>query len=170
MKSGRKREDHQLSIHSSNCSNSRNIKINVYNAKIRQAPDFFSFRQPPTTLWFTTPYRDSVVISLSKIKISKAIHNYHSYLCRCRRVVISLSKIKISKAIHNHQHFFHVYLAVVISLSKIKISKAIHNSVAEWQSVAEVVISLSKIKISKAIHNMPDMPLPTDGLSSVCQR
>ena len=42
-----------------------------------------------------------VVISLSKIKISKAIHNYYTKKKFRNEVVISLSKIKISKAIHN---------------------------------------------------------------------
>ncbi len=42
-------------------------------------------------------------------------------------VVISLSKIKISKAIHNEPQRQMEYAPVVISLSKIKISKAIHN-------------------------------------------
>ena len=42
-----------------------------------------------------------VVISLSKIKISKAIHNMIPQLVIFQVVVISLSKIKISKAIHN---------------------------------------------------------------------
>ena len=42
-------------------------------------------------------------------------------------VVISLSKIKISKAIHNRGIFLQLASGVVISLSKIKISKAIHN-------------------------------------------
>ena len=44
-----------------------------------------------------------------------------------RIVVISLSKIKISKAIHNCPLYQPIFLDVVISLSKIKISKAIHN-------------------------------------------
>ena len=48
-----------------------------------------------------TPYIDYVVISLSKIKISKAIHNHRDMRYCTRHVVISLSKIKISKAIHN---------------------------------------------------------------------
>ena len=43
-----------------------------------------------------------VVISLSKIKISKAIHNLIFLPLYCDSVVISLSKIKISKAIHNY--------------------------------------------------------------------
>ena len=42
-------------------------------------------------------------------------------------VVISVSKIKISKAIHNSDSDVYAYLSVVISVSKIKISKAIHN-------------------------------------------
>ena len=42
-----------------------------------------------------------VVISLSKIKISKAIHNMIVLMVNGKTVVISLSKIKISKAIHN---------------------------------------------------------------------
>ena len=42
-----------------------------------------------------------VVISLSKIKISKAIHNKEYDEEKGKDVVISLSKIKISKAIHN---------------------------------------------------------------------
>ena len=45
-----------------------------------------------------------VVISLSKIKISKAIHNRLMMVLMLLRVVISLSKIKISKAIHNRIH------------------------------------------------------------------
>ena len=39
--------------------------------------------------------------------------------------VISLSKIKISKAIHNLDFFLFLLLLPVISLSKIKISKII---------------------------------------------
>ena len=41
------------------------------------------------------------VISLSKIKISKAIHNGIPVEIHNPTAVISLSKIKISKAIHN---------------------------------------------------------------------
>ena len=76
------------------------------------------------TLVLLTP---SVVISLSKIKISKAIHNLLRKSLRVSVVVISLSKIKISKAIHNLLSVLLHSLGVVISLSKIKISKAIHN-------------------------------------------
>ena len=42
--------------------------------------------------------------------------------------VISLSKIKISKAIHNLMMRYNYGIRAVISLSKIKISKAIHNN------------------------------------------
>ena len=45
-------------------------------------------------------------------------------------VVISVSKIKISKAIHNGYVLTPALSAVVISVSKIKISKAIHNQIA----------------------------------------
>ena len=69
----------------------------------------------------------TVVISLSKIKISKAIHNNNCCSLAHANVVISLSKIKISKAIHNHARKDRPFDKVVISLSKIKISKAIHN-------------------------------------------
>ena len=47
--------------------------------------------------------------------------------CWSKDVVISLSKIKISKAIHNKMFQEQMNYNVVISLSKIKISKAIHN-------------------------------------------
>ena len=44
-----------------------------------------------------------------------------------QEAVISLSKIKISKAIHNRKTPNSLIFSAVISLSKIKISKAIHN-------------------------------------------
>ena len=43
------------------------------------------------------------------------------------KVVISVSKIEISKAIHNLFASSQTSLVVVISVSKIEISKAIHN-------------------------------------------
>ena len=86
------------------------------------------------------------------------------------KVVISLSKIKISKAIHNKMHKGEVDASVVISLSKIKISKAIHNIKAKTKSNNRVVISLSKIKISKAIHNLNHLNNYCYALLSVCQR
>ena len=46
-------------------------------------------------------YEYSVVLSRSKIKISKAIHNSSSGSAHSEDVVLSRSKIKISKAIHN---------------------------------------------------------------------
>ena len=42
-----------------------------------------------------------VVVSVSKIEISKAIHNLTSILLFMESVVVSVSKIEISKAIHN---------------------------------------------------------------------
>ena len=68
-----------------------------------------------------------VVLSRSKIKISKAIHNKITYLDDVVHVVLSRSKIKISKAIHNGFSFSPKASKVVLSRSKIKISKAIHN-------------------------------------------
>ena len=41
------------------------------------------------------------VVNLSKIKISKAIHNHNVLLISIHSTVVNLSKIKISKAIHN---------------------------------------------------------------------
>ena len=67
------------------------------------------------------------------------------------QVVISLSKIKISKAIHNEEWSLEVRCRVVISLSKIKISKAIHNKFVGHELSGEDVVSLSKIKISKKL-------------------
>ena len=46
-------------------------------------------------------YSLSAVVSVSKIKISKAIHNVLSANQRMMIAVVSVSKIKISKAIHN---------------------------------------------------------------------
>ena len=43
------------------------------------------------------------------------------------RVVVSVSKIEISKAIHNDNVVEFVSCPVVVSVSKIEISKAIHN-------------------------------------------
>ena len=45
-----------------------------------------------------------------------------------RNVVLSRSKIKISKAIHNYDAIGYFHQFVVLSRSKIKISKAIHNT------------------------------------------
>ena len=70
---------------------------------------------------------------------------------RTPRVVISLSKIKISKAIHNQESADDICIVVVISLSKIKISKAIHNAQMPILIICFVVISLSKIKISNLL-------------------
>ena len=48
-------------------------------------------------------YVTNVVLSRSKIKISKAIHNKISNANGDVMVVLSRSKIKISKAIHNRK-------------------------------------------------------------------
>ena len=50
-------------------------------------------------MWISTAM--IVVLSRSKIKISKAIHNHTQGQCIACHVVLSRSKIKISKAIHN---------------------------------------------------------------------
>ena len=44
-----------------------------------------------------------------------------------RPVVVSVSKIEISKAIHNMEFVEDLKEVVVVSVSKIEISKAIHN-------------------------------------------
>ena len=54
-------------------------------------------------------------------------------------VVISLSKIKISKAIHNLSEFLKADICVVISLSKIKISKAIHNRLSNEYNISKLL-------------------------------
>ena len=68
------------------------------------------------------------VVNLSKIKISKAIHNMFFADDDLRVTVVNLSKIKISKAIHNYCCFKGLHTSTVVNLSKIKISKAIHNT------------------------------------------
>ena len=42
-------------------------------------------------------------------------------------VVVNVSKVKISKAIHNCSRFRILLTCVVVNVSKVKISKAIHN-------------------------------------------
>ena len=43
-------------------------------------------------------------------------------------VVVNVSKVKISKAIHNKRLASKIPCLVVVNVSKVKISKAIHNS------------------------------------------
>ena len=81
---------------------------------------------------------------MSKIKISKAIHNHQRLSLFPDMVVISVSKIKISKAIHNKESLIMYQSWVVISVSKIKISKAIHNGVGSINYAVKVVISVSQ--------------------------
>ena len=114
--------------------------------------------------------RNAAVVSLSKIKISKAIHNNVQTSPSITGAVVSLSKIKISKAIHNHGYQNSKMHCAVVSLSKIKISKAIHNVQASTCSFLCAVVSLSKIKISKAIHNTFEVCTCEVWLLSVCQR
>ena len=55
---------------------------------------------------------------MSKIKISKAIHNDNGENYIPAVVVISVSKIKISKAIHNPRWIKRLYAGVVIIMSQ----------------------------------------------------
>ena len=64
---------------------------------------------------------------MSKIEISKAIHNLVDAGIGSDLVVVSMSKIEISKAIHNILQMIYLWQCVVVSMSKIEISKAIHN-------------------------------------------
>ena len=85
-------------------------------------------------------------------------------------VVVSVSKIEISKAIHNILLIVTFLSRVVVSVSKIEISKAIHNISPLAIKVVLVVVSVSKIEISKAIHNLLRNKDEVDELLSVCQR
>ena len=66
-------------------------------------------------------------------------------------VVVSVSKIEISKAIHNLVVNMEINLDVVVSVSKIEISKAIHNAWQINQSNDDVVVSVSKIEITQIV-------------------
>ena len=110
------------------------------------------------------------VVSMSKIKISKAIHNINFHWSSRHTAVVSMSKIKISKAIHNVAIHLLLYTTAVVSMSKIKISKAIHNTSRKHPKYEMAVVSMSKIKISKAIHNAVSPGVVICKLLSVCQR
>ena len=84
--------------------------------------------------------------------------------------MLSESKIRIMKAIHNCITFGTIYVVVVLSESKIRIMKAIHNFRDAQQSPNEVVLSESKIRIMKAIHNLISRTMNTRRLCSVSQR
>ena len=85
----------------------------------------------------SVPYFDFlVVIIVSKIEISKAIHNRTLARSSLALVVIIVSKIEISKAIHNCSGVLTVNVVVVIIVSKIEISKAIHNSTCSRSSLS----------------------------------
>ena len=67
------------------------------------------------------------MLSESKIRIMKAIHNLKCWAAISRMVVLSESKIRIMKAIHNMRLNTSMTRSVVLSESKIRIMKAIHN-------------------------------------------
>ena len=81
-----------------------------------------------------------------------------------------MSKIEISKAIHNRSELYPITGDVVVSVSKIEISKAIHNPSLVRVPGTNVVVSVSKIEISKAIHNLLSANYFNGKLLSVCQR
>ena len=85
-------------------------------------------------------------------------------------VVISGSKIRFSKAIHNEKRRRALLWQVVISGSKIRFSKAIHNYLPKGIADLPVVISGSKIRFSKAIHNRHAALMLFASLLSVVQR
>ena len=64
-----------------------------------------------------------------------------------------MSKVKISKAIHNAAIQQALGPWAVVNMSKVKISKAIHNRPCAQKPRAIAVVNMSKVKISKAIHN-----------------
>ena len=84
--------------------------------------------------------------------------------------MLSESKIRIMKAIHNLTLVAAIILAVVLSESKIRIMKAIHNPTRSVSTVAPVVLSESKIRIMKAIHNLGMFQDLRSRLCSVSQR
>ena len=53
---------------------------------------------------------------------------------RERKVVVSTSKVEISKAIHNGTMYLYGVVFVVVSTSKVEISKAIHNEVQDFET------------------------------------
>ena len=59
------------------------------------------------------------MLSESKIRIMKAIHNHRATMLRLASVVLSESKIRIMKAIHNKNGKLYVQSIVVLSESKI---------------------------------------------------
>ena len=102
-----------------------------------------------------------VVISSSKIRYSKAIHNPLSSLTKPSIVVISSSKIRYSKAIHNKCLPLRPFGTVVISSSKIRYSKAIHNGAFVYLVYDDVVISSSKIRLQfhdEIVQKVPYQP------------
>ena len=84
--------------------------------------------------------------------------------------VVNMSKVKISKAIHNSKNNFLYNLIAVVNMSKVKISKAIHNAALSQPWRGRAVVNMSKVKISKAIHNGDYPSANTIELLSICQR
>ena len=149
----KRKEKLRLSTHNWNYSDNRIGKRLTKRKKSGIIAGFFITEQPLVTIIKSTHYSYPVVVSLSKVKISKAIHNKFRRRKFAPLVVVSLSKVKISKAIHNYNPYISSETYVVVSLSKVKISKAIHNQPHIRLCHPRVVVSLSKVKISKAIHN-----------------
>ena len=81
-----------------------------------------------------------------------------------------MSKVKISKAIHNAAIQQALGPWAVVNMSKVKISKAIHNAQRLQRFEGVAVVNMSKVKISKAIHNRPEPPGRYVRLLSICQR
>ena len=81
-----------------------------------------------------------------------------------------MSKVKISKAIHNISTYSLIASAAVVNMSKVKISKAIHNLKKLEELRSNAVVNMSKVKISKAIHNRGLELYARRRLLSICQR
>ena len=81
-----------------------------------------------------------------------------------------MSKVKISKAIHNLVCGRILLTGAVVNMSKVKISKAIHNPYRDIPEPRPAVVNMSKVKISKAIHNLVDACGNQLQLLSICQR
>ncbi len=85
--------------------------------------------------------QSNVVVSVSKIEISKAIHNKVRNKVYAEAVVVSVSKIEISKAIHNTSMSALKTSAVVVSLSKIEITQIVNSKIKRSRSRASTSYS-----------------------------
>ena len=61
------------------------------------------------------------------------------HICSIHVVVVSMSKIEISKAIHNEVQNKVLAYSVVVSMSKIEISKAIHNTIVRVVCLSQLL-------------------------------